>query len=313
MANWNEQIRPTSWDEIVGNGDFTTAFKSWAESGEYPPALLLVGPSGTGKTSAANAIAHTMLGKWNNEMNVLWVNASDDRGIDFIRKEIKQFARLSGVGVSRKIVVCDEACGLTVPSQDAFKGVMEKFAHRVLFVLTANYPDKIRPAIKSRCQTYVFNPVTAKEGAKHLARLESIGAPSEWTQHYEAVVEQHAGDLRSAVNYLESLPRTPESLSSPSEASEDNDDWMNFTLSNSWLDTRESLLDSLYRVGNRLAMMNNFHRTVRGHFDTSPDVAFTVLEVWGGMMEKVHEWPGSDDAFVDVLVARLRKQIEVNT
>ena len=60
-------------------------------------------------------------------------------------------------------------------------------------------------------------------------------------------------------------------------------------------------------------MIDNFHRTVRGHFDTSPEVAFTILEVWGDMMEKVHEWPGSDDAFVDVLVARLRKQIEVKT
>ena len=312
MVNWNEQIRPTSWGEIAGNEQFVADFKGWEDSGNYPSALLLVGPSGTGKTSAANAITHTMLGQWNNDMNVLWMNASDDRGIDYIRKEIKHFARLSGVGVGRKVVVCDEACGLTPASQDALRGIMEKYADRVLFVLTANYPDKIRPAIKSRCQTYVFNPVTAKEGAKHLARLESIGAPSEWTQHYEGVVEQHAGDLRSAVNYLESLPRTPESLSSPSEAS-DNDDWMNFTLSNSWLDTRESLLDSLYRVGNRLAMMNNFHRTVRGHFDTSPDVAFTILEVWGDMMEKVHEWPGSDDAFVDVLVARLRKQIEVKT
>ena len=109
MKNWNEQIRPTTGAEIVGNSEFVEAFNEWAATDNYPSALLLVGPAGTGKSSAANAIIHTMLGKWNNDMNVMWTNASDDRGIDHIRKEVKQFSRLSGVGISRKIVVLDEA------------------------------------------------------------------------------------------------------------------------------------------------------------------------------------------------------------
>lgn len=177
MVNWNEQIRPTSWQEIAGNVEFITDFKAWAETDSYPSALLLVGPSGTGKTSAANAITHTMLGQWNNDMNVLWMNASDDRGIDFIRKEIKHFARLSGVGVQRKVVVCDEACGLTPASQDALRGIMEKYADRVLFVLTANYPDKIRPAIKSRCQMYTFKPVTLSRVRSTSLALSHVAHP----------------------------------------------------------------------------------------------------------------------------------------
>ena len=312
MVNWNEQIRPTSWDEIAGNEEFVADFKGWADTGQYPSALLLVGPSGIGKTSAANAIAHTMLGQWNNDMNVLWMNASDDRGIDYIRKEIKHFARLSGVGVQRKLVVCDEACGLTPPSQDALRGIMEKYADRVLFVLTANYPDKIRPAIKSRCQMYVFKPVTPKQGAKHLARLESCGAPPEWDEYYEMVVELKNGDLRSAVNYLESLPKKPDALTHLSAGmTDDDDDWMNDFIANDWLVLRETLLDSLYRLGSRFAMMNQFHRTVKGHFDTKPDTVFAILNVWGDMMEKVHEWPGNDNTYVDVLVARLKKQSEM--
>lgn len=310
MVNWNEQIRPTSWQEIAGNVDFVTDFKGWAELFSYPSALLLVGPSGTGKTSAANAIAHTMLGQWNNDMNVLWMNASDDRGIDFIRKEIKHFARLSGVGVTRKIIVCDEACGLTPASQDALRGIMEKYADRVLFVLTANYPDKIRPAIKSRCQMYTFKPVTPKQGAKHLARLEQFGIPSEWSEYYERVVELKNGDLRSAVNYLESLPKTPDALAHL-DILYDDDDWMNDFIANDWLVLREKLLDSLNALGSRFAMMNQFHRTVKGHFDTRPDTVFAILYVWGGMMEKVNEWPGNDNTYVDVLVARLKKQNEL--
>lgn len=310
MVNWNEQIRPTSWQEIAGNVEFVTDFKAWAETDSYPSALLLVGPSGTGKTSAANAITHTMLGQWNNDMNVLWMNASDDRGIDFIRKEIKHFARLSGVGVQRKVVVCDEACGLTPASQDALRGIMEKYADRVLFVLTANYPDKIRPAIKSRCQMYTFKPVTPKQGAKHLARLESCGAPSEWSEYYERVVEVKNGDLRSAVNYLESLPKRPDALTYLN-ATTDDDDWMNDFIANDWLVLREKLLDSLNTLGSRFAMMNQFHRTVKGHFDTKPDTVFAILYVWGDMMEKVNEWPGNDNTYVDVLVARLKKQNEL--
>jgi len=311
MVNWNEQIRPTSWGEIAGNEQFVADFKGWEDSGNYPSALLLVGPSGTGKTSAANAITHTMLGQWNNDMNVLWMNASDDRGIDYIRKEIKHFARLSGVGVGRKVVVCDEACGLTPASQDALRGIMEKYADRVLFVLTANYPDKIRPAIKSRCQMYVFKPVTPKQGAKHLARLESCGAPPEWNNYYEMVVELKGGDLRSAVNYLESLPKKPDALAHLSAGMTDDDDWMNDFIANDWLVLRETLLDSLNRVGSRFAMMNQFHRTVKGHFDTKPDTVFAILNVWGDMMEKVHEWPGNDNTYIDVLVARLKKQSEM--
>ena len=310
MVNWNEQIRPTSWQEIAGNVEFVTDFKAWAETDSYPSALLLVGPSGTGKTSAANAITHTMLGQWNNDMNVLWMNASDDRGIDFIRKEIKHFARLSGVGVQRKVVVCDEACGLTPASQDALRGIMEKYADRVLFVLTANYPEKIRPAIKSRCQMYTFKPVTPKQGAKHLTRLEQFGIPSEWSEYYERVVEAKNGDLRSAVNYLESLPKTPDALSHL-DVIDDDDDWMNDFIANDWLVLREKLLDSLNTLGSRFAMMNQFHRTVKGHFDTKPDTVFAILYVWGDMMEKVNEWPGNDNTYVDVLVARLKKQNEL--
>jgi hypothetical protein len=58
-------------------------------------------------------------------------------------------------------------------------------------------------------------------------------------------------------------------------------------------------------------MMNQFHRTVKGHFDTKPDTVFAILYVWGDMMEKVNEWPGNDNTYVDVLVARLKKQNEL--
>ena len=59
--------------------------------------------------------------------------------------------------------------------------------------------------------------------------------------------------------------------------------------------------------------MNNFHRAIRKHFDNDADTTFAIMEVWGDMMKYVYEWGSSGESYVDVLVARLKKQIEVKT
>lgn len=310
MQNWNEILRPKKITDIVGNDQFVEDASEWERVGVYPSALLFVGDSGTGKSSAANAISYAMLGDAYNEYNVLWTNASDDRGIAHIREEVKQFCRMRGIGTKRKVIVLDEACGLTTPSQDALRGIIEKYASVALFILTANYADKIRPAIKSRCTTYVFNRVNAEDGAKHLTRLtESCGVPVEWEPYYGDVVEYHGGDLRAAVNALERIPKTVESIKQFTIKSSE-DDWLNFTLANEWNELREHLLEILHSSGDKLSFMNNFHRAVRKHFDNDPDTTFAVMAVWGDMMKYVYEWAGSSDSFVDVLVAQLKREVK---
>tara|TARA_R100000353_G_scaffold172458_1_gene137659 strand:+ start:168 stop:1106 length:939 start_codon:yes stop_codon:yes gene_type:complete len=308
-VNWNEVLRPVSVTQVVGNDRFVEDALEWERTGEYPAALLFVGEPGTGKTSAANAIARTLLGNAYNEMNVMWTNASDDRGIGHIREEVKNFSRLSGIGTKRKVVVFDEADGLTSQAQDAMRGIMEKYADKVLFILTANYGDKIRPAIKSRCTTYTFKRVSAKQGASHLTRLtESCGVPVEWEPFYGDVVEFHGGDLRAAVNSLERIPKTADSIKQFTMKQED-DDWWEMTISNEWNDLRNNLLDLLHSSGDKLSFMNNFHRAIRKHFDNDPDTTFAIMAVWGDMMKYVYEWAGSDDSFVEVLVAQLKKEM----
>jgi DNA polymerase III delta prime subunit len=308
-VNWNEVLRPVRVTQVVGNDRFVEDALEWERTGEYPAALLFIGEPGTGKTSAANAIARTLLGSAYNEMNVMWTNASDDRGIGHIREEVKNFSRLNGIGTKRKVVVFDEADGLTNQAQDAMRGIMEKYADKVLFVLTANYGDKIRPAIKSRCTTYTFKRVSAKQGASHLTRLtESCGVPVEWEPFYGDVVEFHGGDLRAAVNSLERIPKTADSIKQFTMKQED-DDWWEMTITNEWNDLRNNLLDLLYSSGDKLSFMNNFHRAIRKHFDNDPDTTFAIMAVWGDMMKYVYEWAGSDDSFVEVLVAQLKKEM----
>lgn len=309
-VNWNEVLRPVRVTQVVGNDRFVEDALEWERTGEYPAALLFVGEPGTGKTSAANAIARTLLDSAYNEMNVMWTNASDDRGIGHIREEVKNFSRLSGIGTKRKVVVFDEADGLTNQAQDAMRGIMEKYADKVLFVLTANYGDKIRPAIKSRCTTYTFKRVSGKQGASHLTRLtESCGVPVEWEPFYGDVVEFHGGDLRAAVNSLERIPKTADSIKQFTMKQED-DDWWEMTISNEWNDLRNNLLDLLHSSGDKLSFMNNFHRAIRKHFDNDPDTTFAIMAVWGDMMKYVYEWAGSGESFVEVLVAQLKKEMK---
>ena len=308
-VNWNEVLRPVSVTQVVGNDRFVEDALEWERTGEYPAALLFIGEPGTGKTSAANAIARTLLDNAYNEMNVMWTNASDDRGIGHIREEVKNFSRLSGIGTKRKVVVFDEADGLTSQAQDAMRGIMEKYADKVLFILTANYGDKIRPAIKSRCTTYTFKRVSAEQGASHLTRLtESCGVPVEWEPFYGDVVEFHGGDLRAAVNSLERIPKTADSIKQFTMKQED-DDWWEMTISNEWNDLRNNLLDLLHSSGDKLSFMNNFHRAIRKHFDNDPDTTFAIMAVWGDMMKYVYEWAGSGESFVEVLVAQLKKEM----
>ena len=308
---WNEVLRPVHPSEVVGNHQFVQDAEEWERTGDYPPALLFIGEPGTGKTSAANAISRTMLSGAYNDMNVLWTNASDDRGISHIREEVKNFARLSGVGTKRKVVVLDEADGLTNQAQDAMRGIMEKYASKVLFILTANYADKIRPAIKSRCTVYTFRRVSAEHGASHLTRLtESCGVPTEWEPYYGDVVEYHGGDLRAAVASLERIPKTADAIKQFT-VKQSGDEWWDFTISNKWNELREYLIEVLHSSGDKLSFMNNFHRAIRKHFDNDADTTFAIMEVWGDMMKYVFEWGGSGESYVDVLVARLKKQIEV--
>lgn len=309
--SWNELLRPNHPSQVVGNEQFVRDAEEWERSGQYPSALLFIGEPGTGKSSAANAISRTSLGDAYNDMNVMWTNASDDRGISYIREEVKNFARLSGIGTKRKVMVLDEADGLTTQAQDALRGIMEKYATKILFILTANYADRISPAIKSRCTVYTFRRVSAEQGASHLTRLtESCGVPVDWEPYYGDVVDYHGGDLRAAVASLERIPKTADAIKQFT-IKQTEDEWWNYTKSNKWNELREYLLNILDSTGDKLHFMNNFHRAIRKHFDNDADTTFAIMEVWGDMMKYVYDWAGSSESYVDVLVARLKKQIEV--
>ena len=177
MKSWNEIGRPKRFQDIVGQEAFTKDALNWKANNSYPDSLLFVGQSGVGKTTAARVIALQMLGRAM-DCDFYECNASDERGIEFIRVFLKQAAQTSPYMADRKVILLDEADGLTPAAQDALRQIVENSTENCLFIFTANDESKIRPAIKSRCVVYKFKAVDSEAGAEHLTNVcQKCGVP----------------------------------------------------------------------------------------------------------------------------------------
>lgn len=150
---WMTKYRPKTIDDIVLPENVKEQIKNWIRKGSIPN-LLLIGPPGTGKTSLANVIKHSM----NVEMLVL--NGSEKRGIDIIRNEILSFA-LAGT-YKLKIVFIDEADGLTVDAQQSLRNIIETYSNNTRFIFTANYDKFIQP-LKDRFTIIYFDKLTKED------------------------------------------------------------------------------------------------------------------------------------------------------
>ena len=152
---WIEKYRPKTIDEIIGQDETKTRLKGFVESKSLPH-LLFAGPPGTGKTSTVITLATEIFGEGNISGNLLELNASDDRGIDIIRNEVKDFAKTLPIDAPFKIISLDEADALTSAAQHALRRTMEKYVSSSRFVLLCNYPGKIIEPIQSRCAFFRF-------------------------------------------------------------------------------------------------------------------------------------------------------------
>jgi replication factor C small subunit len=137
-------------------------------------------------------------------MNFRELNASDERGIDVVRNQIKQFARTTPLGdTGFKILFLDEADALTTDAQAALRRTMESYAQTCRFILSCNYSSKIIDPIQSRCAIYRFKPLAPdaiKEEIRQIARREGLSVSSD---AMDAIVYIARGDMRKAINALQ--------------------------------------------------------------------------------------------------------------
>jgi len=199
---WIEKYRPKNLSEVVGQQDVVERLRSYVTTRALPH-LLFTGSAGVGKTTCAVALAREMFGDtWN--MNFRELNASDERGIDVVRNQTKQFARTAPLGDSTfKILFLDEADALTQDAQAALRRTMENYAETCRFILSCNYSSKIIDPIQSRCAIYRFRPLTDEAISEEMARIAKKEGITIDEGAFLAIAYVSLGDMRKAINALQ--------------------------------------------------------------------------------------------------------------
>lgn len=210
---WVEKYRPETLDDVSGHQDILATINKFVDSNRLPH-LLLYGPPGTGKTSTILALARRIYGEQNVRQMVLELNASDDRGIDVVREQIKTFAstkqiftmgggaRASGMA-SFKLIILDEADAMTNTAQMALRRIMEKYTANTRFCIIANYTHKLSPALLSRCTRFRFSPLKENDIRVLVDKViveENVKISADAT---DALVRLSKGDMRRALNVLQ--------------------------------------------------------------------------------------------------------------
>jgi len=164
---WAEKYRPRTIEEYVFRDEAQREqVKSWIDSGAIPH-LLFSGAPGVGKTTLARILIHQLD---INEYDVLEINASRENSVDTIRDKITGFVQTMPFGAF-KVVLLDEADYISPNGQAALRGVMETYHASARFILTCNYPNRVIPALHSRCQGFHIERVDVTEFTARMATI----------------------------------------------------------------------------------------------------------------------------------------------
>ena len=202
LQNWIEKYRPKTLDDVIGQNSIVEKLQDKVNNGKNISNLILVGRAGTGKTTTAQALAHDLFGE-NWKMAFYGTNASNDRGIEIIRKKIIPATKcMPLIKAPFKIIFFDEADGITPDAQDCLRIPIERTPN-VRWILSCNNISKIIEEIVSRCTVYEFKPLDKTDIVKQLQFIAQNEGLTIDIKLLEGIADQCRGDLRKAINNLQ--------------------------------------------------------------------------------------------------------------
>ncbi|THD24498.1 Replication factor c subunit 2 [Fasciola hepatica] len=201
---WVEKYRPLKLMDIVGNEATIARLTAFSKTGNVPN-IIIAGPPGCGKTTSILCLAHALIGDSYKEA-VLELNASNDRGIDVVRNKIKMFAqkKVTLPEGRQKIIILDEADSMTEGAQQALRRTMEIYSRTTRFALACNDSSKLIEPIQSRCAVLRYTRLTSVQIMARLLEVARAENVSYTDEGLEAVVFTADGDMRQALNNLQS-------------------------------------------------------------------------------------------------------------
>jgi len=199
---WVEKYRPRKVNECILPDRIKKSFQEYVDKGSIPN-LMLTGSAGVGKTTVAIAMCEEI------GLNYLFINSSEERGIDMLRTRIKGYASTISLTGGRKVIILDEADYLTPEAQAGLRGAIEEFSDNCSFIFTCNFKARLIEALHSRCSVIDF---TLKSDEKPdmaimlTKRLENI-LSKEGVSYDKKVLVQIVGkffpDYRRTLNELQ--------------------------------------------------------------------------------------------------------------
>jgi replication factor C small subunit len=190
-----EKYRPIKLENYVGNDHIKTTIKQYLGQNDIQN-LIFYGPAGTGKTTLAKIIVKNL------ECDFIYINASDERGIETIRDKVSGFASTASFK-PLKIVILDEADFLTIQAQASLRNVIETFSRTTRFILTCNYVERIIDPLQSRCQVLKVVPPSKADVATHLAGIMDQENIQFERDDLKNIVNQFYPDLRKCLNTIQ--------------------------------------------------------------------------------------------------------------